>query len=140
MSRNGMRGFCLAIGLLCLTAQAATVKADIFKWEYIDPTDPSQGNRKSATLTPGGAHVNATPNGSLSNRDLTMAYLTGVDLTSAELDFDNESGLKDDGYDIQVKWEQKDAAAPDPAELIGPLRSQLGLELTLAKRPWKWLQ
>jgi uncharacterized protein (TIGR03435 family) len=46
----------------------------------------------------------------------------------------DETGLKG-SYDVNAKWEQQDPHGPQPAELIGPIREQLGLELTLAKRP-----
>jgi uncharacterized protein YjbI with pentapeptide repeats len=61
-------------------AFAAAAHADIFQWEYINPADPSQGKRQSTTLCPSGAGVDAVPGASLSHRNLTMAYLIGMDL------------------------------------------------------------
>ena len=58
-------------------------QADIFQWEYIDPADPSQGKQQSTTLAPDGAGVNAVPGADFWNRNLTMAYLIGADLTGA---------------------------------------------------------
>jgi uncharacterized protein YjbI with pentapeptide repeats len=55
--------------------------ADIFQWEYINPADPSQGKRQSATLAPDGAGVDAVPGADFSNRNLTMAYLIGANLS-----------------------------------------------------------
>src|SRR5262245_18638751 len=57
--------------------------ADIFRWEYINPADPSQGKRQSTTLAPDGAGVDAVPGAVLDHRDLTMAYLIGADLSGA---------------------------------------------------------
>ena len=68
--------------LVCLLfAFAASVRADIFQWEYINPANPSLGKQQSTTLCPDGAGVNAVPNAYLSGRNLTMAYLIGMDLT-----------------------------------------------------------
>ena len=64
-----------------LVAFADSARADIFQWEYINPADPSQGKRQSTTLAPDGAGVDAVPGADLSYRDLTMAYLSGADLT-----------------------------------------------------------
>jgi uncharacterized protein YjbI with pentapeptide repeats len=69
------------VGLLL--AFVASAHADIFRWEYIDPADPSQGKRQSTMLAPDGAGVDAVPGANLSNRNLTMAYLIGADLTGA---------------------------------------------------------
>ncbi len=75
--------FCLALFAFAITA--LHVRADIYQWEYVDPTDPSQGKRQSTTLAPGGAGVNAVSGANLSSRDLTMAYLIGKNLSSAKL-------------------------------------------------------
>jgi uncharacterized protein YjbI with pentapeptide repeats len=64
-------------------AFANAAYADIYQWEYIDPLDPSQGKRPSATLALDGAGVDAVPGADLSSRDLTMAYLIGADVTNA---------------------------------------------------------
>jgi uncharacterized protein YjbI with pentapeptide repeats len=64
-------------------AFANAAHADIFQWEYINPADPSQGKRQSTTLAPDGAGVDAVPGAFLVDRDLTMAYLIGADLTNA---------------------------------------------------------
>ena len=57
--------------------------ADIFQWEYINPADPSQGKKQSATLAPDGAGLIATPSLQAAYKNLTMAYLTGADVHGA---------------------------------------------------------
>ena len=69
--------------LLALFAPAPVARADIFEWEYINPANPAQGKQQSTTLAPDGAGVNAVPGANLSDRNLTMAYLIGADLTGA---------------------------------------------------------
>src|SRR5262245_53990887 len=73
----------ITAALFPLVAFAASARADIFQWEYINPADPSQGKQKSTTLAPGGAGVDAVPGADLSYRNLDMAYLIGADLTGA---------------------------------------------------------
>ena len=67
---------CIVIFSACLAT-----RADIFKWEYINPANPGQGKQPSATLAPDGAGVSAVPGANLSNRNLTMAYLIGANLS-----------------------------------------------------------
>ena len=69
-----------------LVIAAASVQADIFQWEYINPADPSEGKRQSTTLAPGGAGVDAVPGADwgLFYHDLSMAYLIGANLTGAK--------------------------------------------------------
>ena len=62
-------------------APTPVARADIFEWEYINPANPSLGKQQSTTLAPDGAGVNAGPGTDLSNRNLTMAYLIGADLS-----------------------------------------------------------
>jgi uncharacterized protein YjbI with pentapeptide repeats len=62
--------------LICNSA-----RADIFQWEYVDPSNPSLGKKASATLCPDGAGVNPGPLVGLEILNLTKAYLSGVDLT-----------------------------------------------------------
>ena len=64
-----------------LFAPAPLARADIFQWEYINPANPSLGKQQSTTLAPDGAGANAVPGANLSNRNLTMAYLIGADLS-----------------------------------------------------------
>ena len=64
--------------LFCITG----VRGDIYQWEYINPGFPAAGKQPSATLAIGGAGVNAEPNVSLYNRNLTKAYLIGADLSN----------------------------------------------------------
>jgi uncharacterized protein YjbI with pentapeptide repeats len=61
----------------------------IYKWEYIDPNDPGQGKRESNTLTPSGYGLHAEPGLLASNRNLTMAYLQGADLTGSNFSSTN---------------------------------------------------
>ena len=46
----------------------------------------------------------------------------------------DETGLQG-GYDIELKLEHDGLNLPDPEKVISAVRDQLGLELTLAKRP-----
>jgi uncharacterized protein YjbI with pentapeptide repeats len=71
---------------LCIVAAVtvAAARADIYQWEYVDPTDPSQGKRQSTVLANGGADVTAVPGANLQSRDLTMAYLHRADLSQAK--------------------------------------------------------
>src|SRR5687767_12703399 len=68
--------------LLALFAPTPLARADIFQWEYINPADPGEGKRPSTMLAPDGAGVNAAPGADLSNRNLTMAYMIGANLTA----------------------------------------------------------
>ena len=74
--------------LLALLAPAPVTRADIFQW-YIDPANPGQGKQSSTMLCPGGAGVNAVPGAIMSNRNLTMAYLYGADLSGATASLTN---------------------------------------------------
>ena len=76
----------LTIGLFVLNGQAW---ADIFQWEFVNPTDPSQGKQQSTTLCPDGAGVSAVSDSSLGNRNLTMAYLAGVSLSNVDFSISN---------------------------------------------------
>jgi uncharacterized protein YjbI with pentapeptide repeats len=78
-----MRPQRLCVILFSIVAFANAAHANIFQWEYVNPTDPSQGKRQSAMLAADGAGVRAMPGGNLSYLDLTMAYLIGADLTGA---------------------------------------------------------
>ena len=64
---------------------ATMAQAAIYEWEWIDPADQTLGKFESGALCPDGAGVSAVPFADLSSRDLTQAYLIGVDLTSANL-------------------------------------------------------
>jgi len=61
-----------------------STRADIFQWEYIDPSDPSKGKQASSTLAPDGAGITLEPGVYAGERDLTKAYLSGFDLTSLD--------------------------------------------------------
>jgi hypothetical protein len=77
--------FCLIV--FCIAS--AAVRADIFQWEYIDPGNPSQGKRQSATLCVDGADQVPAPESSLYG-NLTMAYLIGADLRTSFADSANQ--------------------------------------------------
>lgn len=64
---------------------AATVRADIFQWEYINPADLSQGIQESTTLCPDGAGVDAIPSAVLTGKNLTKAFLSDKGLTNINL-------------------------------------------------------
>lgn len=75
------------IGLVfCLLTLAALLNAArpafgaIYQWEWIDPSDPSQGKKQSTELCPDGQWVTAEPNAYFAG-DLSQAYLIGVDLS-----------------------------------------------------------
>ena len=51
-------------------------RADIFEWQWVNPTDLSQGKEFSFTVCPGGYGVNAIPGADLSGRDLTQLILS----------------------------------------------------------------
>src|SRR5262245_24034699 len=76
--RIGLSAVGLVLGLC-----AAPLRADIFQWEYVDPDDPAQGVRQSATLAPEGAGIDAVPGAFLVGRDLSKAYLNDADLRMA---------------------------------------------------------
>jgi uncharacterized protein YjbI with pentapeptide repeats len=68
-------------GWMVLFAPTPVVRADIFQWEYVNPADPSQGKRQSATLVPDGVGANIMRGSNLAHRNLTKAYLIGADLS-----------------------------------------------------------
>ena len=67
--------------LLAIFTPAPLARADIFQWEYINPANPGLGKQPSTTLAPDGAGANAARGADLPNRNLTMAYLIGADLS-----------------------------------------------------------
>src|SRR6188768_2468828 len=69
--------------MIALFAPVPLARADIFQWEYINPSNPSLGKQQSTMLCYSGAGADAVPSADLSYRDLTMAYLIGADLTGA---------------------------------------------------------
>ncbi|MGO8689098.1 MAG: hypothetical protein ACLQLG_05650 [Thermoguttaceae bacterium] len=70
---------------LMLVACAATARADVYQWQWVDSGDPTQGVEQSSTLCPDGAGAVAAPNANLYYLDLTQAYLIGVNLQDANL-------------------------------------------------------
>jgi uncharacterized protein YjbI with pentapeptide repeats len=83
VARSSLHPQRLCVSLFLIIISASLARADIFKWEYVNSLDPSQGKQQSTTLAPDGAGVDAVPGADLSNRNLTMAYLIGADLTGA---------------------------------------------------------
>jgi uncharacterized protein YjbI with pentapeptide repeats len=69
-----------AVGSAFVTVAVGTAHAEIFRWEYVNPADPSQGKRASATLCPDGAGLDPLPGSYLDSRDLTRAFLPGANL------------------------------------------------------------
>src|SRR4051794_21208567 len=84
-SRRAMRIVQTGAAAAAMGLIGAKASASIFQWQYVNPSDPSQGKIQSATLTPGGSGVNATPNANLASRNLTQAYLIGANLSGANL-------------------------------------------------------
>src|SRR5688500_4756651 len=78
--------------LLVIFSPARVIRADIFQWEYVNPANPSQGKQQSTTLAFDGAGASAAPGADLSNRNLTMAYLIGADLSAYGV-WDDEGNL-----------------------------------------------
>jgi len=65
----------LALLLGCILVFSNSAVADVFQWEFINPSDPSLGKQMSSTLAPGGAGANLNSITSLLGRDLTKAFL-----------------------------------------------------------------
>jgi len=55
------RGRVLIVPLIGLLVLAGRARTDIDQWEYINPTDPSQGKRQSSVLAPDGAGLSPSP-------------------------------------------------------------------------------
>jgi uncharacterized protein YjbI with pentapeptide repeats len=77
--RRSVLCFCLLSGIMFFFP-VKSARADIYQWQWVDPSDPSLGKQQSATLCPDGAGVNAEPYAFISGRNLTQAYLIGADL------------------------------------------------------------
>ncbi len=71
---------------LSATSQA---RADIYQWEWVNPSDPTQGVVQSSVVCSGGSGVSAMPGADLASLDLTQAYLIGENLTNAAMLFAN---------------------------------------------------
>jgi uncharacterized protein YjbI with pentapeptide repeats len=74
-----MKQFLGASVLWCVIVGTTSSGFAINQWEYIDPTDPSQGVRESSTPCPGGGGE-AGPWRNWLWIDLTQAYLANADL------------------------------------------------------------
>ena len=72
-------------GVVLAILSFTSAKADIFEWEYIDPSNPLLGKQASTTLCPDGAGIVPAPAAVIHSRDLTKAYLSGADLAGARV-------------------------------------------------------
>ena len=63
--------------------EIATTAPGIFKWEYIDPLNPSLGKQQSAELTIDGSGLFPGPVLNAAGKNLADAFLRGADLTSS---------------------------------------------------------
>lgn len=70
----------LYTGFATIVLSASLAGADIYEWEYIDPSDPSQGRQESSVLL---TTKDAVPNANLRDTNLRKAYFAGVDLSGA---------------------------------------------------------
>lgn len=77
--------FRTALITFCFVFVPALACADIFRWEWFDPINPSAGKYESTILCPDGAGVSAQPGVDLYNRNLTQAYLIGTNLHNADM-------------------------------------------------------
>src|SRR5690606_18469201 len=78
-----------AASMIVLLWLATAARADIFQWEYINPSEPGEGKQQSLTLAPDGAGVVAEPGADLTSLDLTKAYLSDANLEGAYLYYSN---------------------------------------------------
>ena len=67
-----------------LFAYPQNLHADIFQWEYINPSDTSLGKRESTLLTLGGAGANPLPGAKLRQLDLQKAFLANKNLNGTD--------------------------------------------------------
>jgi uncharacterized protein YjbI with pentapeptide repeats len=56
---------------------------NIYKWEYVAPSNPSLGKQPTASLARGGYGLHAQPGLQASGRNLANAFLVGADLANA---------------------------------------------------------
>lgn len=78
--------FSISVLVLCLvTLHSSSVKADIYQWQWIDPSNESLGREASGDLAPDGAGRLAVPGVDFASDNLTKAWLPRVDLTGADL-------------------------------------------------------
>ena len=90
--RQGTATFAPTISLdnlVVTTVVVAPAPFNIFKWEYVDPHNPSLGKLESTTLAVDGYGLHAQPGLDASSKNLTMAYLIGADLTGANFSVTN---------------------------------------------------
>ena len=70
--------------LLPRFAPAPIARRRHFRWEYINPANPSLGKQPSSTLGPDGAGGMPCPARTHPSSELTKAYLIGADLHQRE--------------------------------------------------------
>ncbi len=119
------------LGLAAIFLFAATSRADIYQWEWVNPSDHSQGKQQSTTLCPGGAGVSAAPYAFLSRRDLTQAYLIGANLhgatagssifTNADLSGADLTGARISYFDLLPFYSNLTMANLNNANLTGAI-------------------
>jgi len=103
---------------IALVAASAT-HADIYEWEYIDPSNPSLGSQQSKVLAPEGEGLVPRPGMIAEGKNLTMAYLVGANitrstLTQAELtDADFSSAVLAKSYAWQAIFTNADLSNAD---------------------------
>lgn len=96
------RGCLATITLVVIAAFfAPTAQADIYQWEYINPSDPSAGKQESATLAPDGAGRSAVPGAKLNGIDLGKGYFVNADLTDADFGWSKLAEAAFDNADLQ---------------------------------------
>lgn len=122
-----------AAALAALISSALAVRADIFQWEYINPADPSQGKRQSATLAPDGAGVDAAPGANLSSRNLTLAYLIGARLTDASFRGATLTGADLSGAEVRGGIFRRNCSFDAELGCIYPISNEPGTGITLAQ-------
>src|SRR5262249_35468875 len=110
-----------------LTSQKTTRDIDVYVLSVA-----SGGKRFQTTATPKNRSTSwRTGNdGAIKAVNINMSRLAHTLETVLAKPVIDETNLTD-GYDIKLKWKQKDVKKPEPAEVIEPVGEQLGLELKI---------
>ena len=77
------------------------IEAQVFQWEYVDPSDPSQGKQRSNQFTQDGASANLSIFNGLRGYDLTKAYLFQANIQGYRLG----STILNDAYLAEANME-----------------------------------
>jgi uncharacterized protein (TIGR03435 family) len=113
-----------------LTSRRETREIEV----YVLTAKPSRGTGLRSTVLPESYYTSFAP-GNVEAINVTLDVLITDWLNHVlKKPVVDETGLKG-GYDLELKWDVKEDIANDPTKLIEAVREQLGLELTLAKRP-----